>query len=91
MGHTDHSYQKLNIEGSYFLCPDIDIKLGIPSATNLEQGKEWSQTPARHPRKPLAGIITTRLEIYLKFILVLEVFQGGDFGSASVFQHTPHR
>lgn len=88
MGHPDHSYQNFDIEGSYSLCPDIDSKLGIPSATNLEQGKEWSQTPAGHPREPLERIITTQLEIYLKFVLVLEVFQGGDFGSASAFQCT---
>lgn len=33
-------------------------------------------------------IVTTRLEIYFKFILVLEVFQGGAFRSVSVLLHT---
>ena len=85
-GHPANSYRKFNIEGNYSLCPDIDTKLLVPSASNFEQGREWSQTPAGNPRKPLEVIVTTQLEIYFKFILVLEVFQGGDFRSVSAFQ-----
>lgn len=87
-GHPGYSYWKSNIEGSDSLCPDIDTKLLVPSANNFEQDREWSQTPAGNPRKPLEVIVTTRLETYFKFILVLEVFQGGEFRSVSAFQHT---
>lgn len=36
--HPSNSHRKLNVEGVYLLCLNIDIRLLAPSATSYEQG-----------------------------------------------------
>lgn len=75
--HPTNSHRKLNVEGVYLLCLNIDIKLLAPSTTSYEQGGWWARTLAENLWKPLKVMITG-LEAYLNYILVLEAFQEGE-------------
>lgn len=76
--HPSNSHRKLNVEGVYLLCLNIDIRLLAPSATSYEQGGQWAQTLAENLWKPLKVMIAAGLKVCLNYILVLEAFQEGE-------------